>query len=1843
MDVTVKAEYAYIYKTFLAVLWADQSKAFDTLHLQLGIEMPLRRLGIPERLITLTVNAKFGSWCMVATIYGPTEADWQQLATSPVNGINKLLPRADTPHAHGYDPSRGTTQGSKHGTSVFKSYFDWGICLHVKFVVDPAPYLGSDGERRSSLGNALADDSNFTNSSLEGSATALSTASLFFAFMGGCFNLDKTILSVLDWIMKGGTPTGKYKLTCPLGTDWDPDIHLPADIKVPDPRVQDRIDTARSLLAALRADETATLTLEWDGELTAQQVEQLLEDRIRALEAAPLASVQIASPDEPVKYLGVWLPISLRYGKALSEAKIEIDAIADALQCAAISPSQIAEVEKTVATQIASWRLKMTSLTDEQIAPVASRLTRVVKNKMHLCASHPELAFNATMHSGLVNHILVDRVSMLIRMLTARHPIAEAMRGSLWMLQRWVGSHTPVLEYEHVEEIGWNGTWIGALAISISRQAISVTGGEGIPLVREGDECLVDMVPVDMKRAMATGCWTHSIWRLSDLYNSSGDRVHDLFTGRWMEPAGWRGLVLAALDEWEQRDGALGDWRAEAIHDRRYAAIAGDDDGPVAVVRMGRPCDGTIPVTRVRPILRSRLARHSLDGDTTPEGWLSDVGGATCQCAGAGHVDACYVWADPQDDTPEWFAIEACELIPVAFATQDGTLRTGGRGSHATFLAIDETRDESGRYDVYPGSVPPLITLDVLDVVDAQTVMGVSFASDEISAKRRDSSASNWAHTLTQLTDTSIIYAYSDCSLVTIDGVTKLSYGWLTAGVADPGLTSTSDPTAWPALASTELDFSDLTRGAWGGGVVGGPQSDHSTARGEAFGVLAVLLFTDTLLRTGAIPPTARVWSFCDNKGDVDRFNGTPDVLGDHDLTGADPDMWALLFALKKRLGPCFRLTWQRSHPERRKQRAAYHRHNWGNDWSDELADRALTALRASPDRMHLGPALEWGAAWEGQLIVKDMRRSLRKALMAESFVHHLRVNRGWSTQALAEFPKRRWVDKLSTLGDAATAVVLNKMITGWLATLTVQARRQSDPSFSTKCRLCGDAAETNWHVLAECVHPTMVAARVKLMGTILKHVTALPIPEGVRKLVALNWLVGDTGALVNIGSDDELTAILTQWAPELACTVQAVDLRAELLWTSPTGPHGDDLRKWAFKGVLPAHWNSLLAQHGVPPLVADASLLSIEKQVCEVVPELWREFCAAVHQDQHVVARGTLLTEQVHLAFAAWEGPVPARLREDVLKWTPRRQRAWLTKVRRTRARRAQERAQRCADHGHTDAPDPQRRLTSYYRRKIVPVLLARIKGPPLSRRGTRFATEASASTRRRRPKQASLRDMGWSFADALPVVVQSPQPEAEPPLPESGVQPNPEPPAPPDPDPAPAATIPVATQDPEPTPASDSEDPNLRPPASTNTTAAPVPQPRAVLHRPRQPATQLLRATAPLTERERRELDDWQHSDAPATVAYRDTAGGEATLRRVNLLALLSHTAHLDSDIYEAFQATYGVSETTMTLPHTAPYAASFHQYLLSLDPGSPMPTQSQWTHLYRRATLALLQRSPAPGHRGICIPLHIPGHWVLLVLDVNAAAFIVYDSMAADGCPLHPCIVYAIGRVRAHLDTFAREALGVIEWGPTNAVSAELLAQQHDTDDPTSPGGDCMLFVCCWTLCLIAGITPDIHSICQCDMRAVRLRLLHTLVAGPDRNCRQRLGPHEPHERPPTPTEQPLLLAPLPAETLRSPKRPAQDPGSPAPKRPKTPDSPHLPAAPPPVEEPRPPPPRHPARRPAPTHDTYSSAPKKFRLGSRPATRKRKPGDDPHACSPPPPKHSFNKSNSTKERKQGHDPYG
>ena len=374
---------------------------------------------------------------------------------------------------------------------------DWKVCLQTLYGIDFAVFTDGKGNLQRTLGNALADDSNYTNSTLQGSTRALEVAATFFAFMGGCLNLDKTNLSILDWVLRQGSFTGRYKLLCPPEGTWDPEIHLPATVQVLDPRTLDRLETTQALLDSAQADGAFVCATAWPNTTaptpTNEALIAALTTRLAKLETQRYAVVNVLSPDDAVKYLGVWLPISLRYHKALDSVRTELATIAECLQCASITPEQLKETVRMTAMQVGSWRMRMTSLFPEQLDRADSRLTEVVKQKTHLCSRHPTLAFAATMHTTLTNQILVDRVAMFLRMISARHSISDAMQGSLWTLQRWVGSSTPVLEYEHVETIGWNGTWVGSLAICIRRQNISIVGGKGIPLMRAGDACLVDL------------------------------------------------------------------------------------------------------------------------------------------------------------------------------------------------------------------------------------------------------------------------------------------------------------------------------------------------------------------------------------------------------------------------------------------------------------------------------------------------------------------------------------------------------------------------------------------------------------------------------------------------------------------------------------------------------------------------------------------------------------------------------------------------------------------------------------------------------------------------------------------------------------------------------------------------------------------------------------------------------------------------------------------------------------------------------------------------------------------------------------------------------------------------------------------------------------------------------------------------------------------------------------------------------------------------------------------------------------------------------------------------------
>ena len=92
MNLLAKLECSYLNKTPLVLPLNDQSKAFDTLGSELGMEAPMRRLGLPEKYLRLRSNCKNGSWCMPVTAHGPKPEFWECIKSCTLDGANAIRP-----------------------------------------------------------------------------------------------------------------------------------------------------------------------------------------------------------------------------------------------------------------------------------------------------------------------------------------------------------------------------------------------------------------------------------------------------------------------------------------------------------------------------------------------------------------------------------------------------------------------------------------------------------------------------------------------------------------------------------------------------------------------------------------------------------------------------------------------------------------------------------------------------------------------------------------------------------------------------------------------------------------------------------------------------------------------------------------------------------------------------------------------------------------------------------------------------------------------------------------------------------------------------------------------------------------------------------------------------------------------------------------------------------------------------------------------------------------------------------------------------------------------------------------------------------------------------------------------------------------------------------------------------------------------------------------------------------------------------------------------------------------------------------------------------------------------
>ena len=90
----------------------------------------------------------------------------------------------------------------------------------------------------------------------------------------------------------------------------------------------------------------------------------------------------------------------------------------------------------------------------------------------------------------------------------------------------------------------------------------------------------------------------------------------------------------------------------------------------------------------------------------------------------------------------------------------------------------------------------------------------------------------------------------------------------------------------------------------------------------------------------------------------------------------------------------------------------------------------------------------------------------------------------------------------------------------------------------------CGEAEETNWHVHAECKHAAVVAQRRRSVAAIHEVVQALPVSGLAKKLLGMPWALNAEHCIAERESEDDMTDLLSQWAPELAAAAGAIFLR---------------------------------------------------------------------------------------------------------------------------------------------------------------------------------------------------------------------------------------------------------------------------------------------------------------------------------------------------------------------------------------------------------------------------------------------------------------------------------------------------------------------------------------------------------------------------------------------------------------------------------------------------------------------------------------------------------------------------
>ena len=238
-------------------------------------------------------------------------------------------------------------------------------------------------------------------------------------------------------------------------------------------------------------------------------------------------------------------------------------------------------------------------------------------------------------------------------------------------------------------------------------------------------------------------------------------------------------------------------------------------------------------------------------------------------------------------------------------------------------------------------------------------------------------------------------------------------------------------------------------------------------------------------------------------------------------LKCTDRDIWRCLadaMCALRDAGVQMGVRWIRSHPEGRLAHTAWCR----DDVSNHMADRWAAKAQTLPDssKPYTSPQ-SWDVAYEGTRITGPLRRSV-KAILVDQHLRRglLRAGRVTENCDVDWLLVRRCMDNAKKEG-LGQAVWWAKVLGNVLATETVLTKRGhgvgSDAASAATCKLCGEGAESNWHMIAECTACVAVVdcrrKMVESMHTVLDKCLSRQAPDVAAALRNM-WTVDDMGRL---------------------------------------------------------------------------------------------------------------------------------------------------------------------------------------------------------------------------------------------------------------------------------------------------------------------------------------------------------------------------------------------------------------------------------------------------------------------------------------------------------------------------------------------------------------------------------------------------------------------------------------------------------------------------------------------------------------------------------------------------------